>query len=201
VDFATQAQEKACIHRTVLMPTIIAMLRGVNLGGHNLIRMETLRALCSTCKFENAQTYLQSGNAIFTTKERNLGAIGKRLEEAIERELGFRPAVVLRTLPAMHDVIARNPFAKREGIDNSKFAVTFFAEAISPEIRKQIEAIKVGPEEIHALERELYIYNPDGLGNSKLSAAIDKVMKKTGTGRNWNSVPKMTEMAEKMAAN
>ena len=182
------------------MPTIIAMLRGVNLGGHNLIRMEILRKLCTSCKFDNAQTYLQSGNAIFTSKEKNLAAIGKRLEDAIEKELGFRPAVVCRTAAEMQDVIGRNPFAERKGIDNSKFAVVFFAEPLAPEIRTQLETIKVGPEDIHAHERELYIYYPDGQGLSKLPAAIDKVMKKTGTARNWNSVTKMMDMAEKMEA-
>ncbi len=180
------------------MPTIIALLRGVNLGGHNLIRMETLRALCSTCKFEKVQTYLQSGNAIFRTKEKNLTAIGKRLEDAIEKEMGFRPAVVLRTAAEMQDVIARNPFAKRKNLEPSKLAVLFFTDSLSPETRKQVEAIKVGPEEIHAFERELYIYFPNGQGQSKLSAAIDKVMKKTGTARNWNSVTNMMAMAEKM---
>lgn len=180
------------------MPTIIAMLRGVNVGGHNKISMERLRALCSACKFENAQTYVQSGNAIFTTKERNLSAIGKRLEDAIEKELGFRPAVVSRTADEMRDVIARNPFAKRKGLEPAKLAVIFFAEPLDATTRKQVEAIKVGPEEIHAFERELYIYFPDGQGHSKLPAAMERITRKTGTGRNWNSVTKMMQMAEKM---
>ena len=180
------------------MLTIVAMLRGVNLGGHNLIRMETLRALCAACKFENAQTYLNSGNAIFRTKEKNLSAIGKRLEDAIEMERGFRPAVILRTTEEMHDVIARNPFAKRKNLDPAKFAVLFFNTALLPGTRRQLEAINVGPEEIKAHDRELYVYFPDGMGRSKASAAIDRVVKKTATGRNWNSVMNMMEIAEKM---
>lgn len=180
------------------MPTIIAMLRGVNLGGHNLIRMDALRTFCSACKFEKPQTYLNSGNAIFTTKERNLNAIGKRLEDAIEKELGFRPAVILRTADEMREVIARNPFSERKGLEPSKLAVIFFADSLAPETRKQVEAIKVGPEEIHAFERELFIYYPDGQGRSKLGGAVDKVMKKTGTARNWNTVTNMMAMAEKM---
>ena len=178
------------------MPTVIAMLRGVNLGGHNLIRMEKLRALCSACKFEKPQTYLNSGNAIFTTKETNLSAIGKRLEDAIEKELGFRPAVILRTASEMRDVIARNPFAKRKGLEPAKLAVIFFADSLAPETREHIEAIKVGPEEIHAFERELYIYYPDGQGRSKLTHAIIEKHLGRATGRNWNTVTKLGIIAK-----
>lgn len=180
------------------MTAIIAMLRGVNVGGHNKIKMETLRAICGALKFEGAQTYVQSGNVVFTTKERNLSTVGKRLEDGIEKELGFRPTVILRTAEEMREVIGRNPLVGRKNLDPAKLAVIFFAEALLQETRKQLEAIRVGPEEIHAHERELYIYFPDGQGQSKLPAAMERVTKKTGTARNWNSVTKMMEMAEGM---
>jgi len=176
------------------MTVMIAMLRGVNVLGRNQIKMDVLRTICAGLKFESAQTYVQSGNVVFATPERNLSAVAKRLEDAIEKELGFRPAVVLRTAAEMRQVLARNPFAARD-LDGSKFAVTFFAQPLTPETRKQIETSQVGPEEIHAHPRELYIYFPDGIGRSKLPAVIDRLTKKTGTARNWNSVTKMMEMA------
>lgn len=182
------------------MAAIISMLRGVNVGGHNMIKMDALRALYESLKFEHVQTYVQSGNVVFTTKEKNLSTLAASIESAIEKKYGFRPAVILRTGAEMKDVIARNPFAKRRDVEPAKLAVIFFAEELSAEQRKQVEAIKVGPEESKAFPRELYIYFPDGIGRSKLPAAMDRVMKKTGTARNWNSVTKLMGMAEKLEA-
>jgi uncharacterized protein (DUF1697 family) len=133
---------------------------------------------------------------VFATKERKLEIVGTKIEDAIEKQFGFRPAVILRSADEMRDVIARNPFAKRKDLHPAKLAVIFFATVLKSELRQQLEAIKVGPEEIHAHPRELYIYFPDGMGRSKLPMAMDRVLKKTGTGRNWNTVTKLMEMAE-----
>jgi len=178
---------------------IVAMLRGVNLGGHNKISMETLRAICGSLKLKNAKTYVQSGNVVFTTDEPNPGALAKRIEDAIEKKLAFRPAVILRTAAEMRDVVKRNPFAKRK-FEPAKLAVMFLLEEISLETRKQLEALNLGPEELKAYPRELYVYFPDGMGRSKLSPAIDRILKKTGTGRNWNSVMNLLDMAEGIQA-
>ena len=179
------------------MQAIIAMLRGVNVGPHNRIKMEALRTLCGSLKLQNAQTYVQSGNVVFMCGEKNLVLLAKRIEDGIEKTFGFRPAVILRTAAEMKAVIKKNPFAKRE-FDPAKLAVTFLTDELSAEARKQLESIKMGPEELKAYPRELYVYFPDGMGRSKLSPAIDRVIKKTGTGRNWNSVMNLMEMAEEM---
>jgi uncharacterized protein (DUF1697 family) len=178
------------------MQAIIAMLRGVNVGPHNRISMQALRTLCSSLLLQNAQTYVQSGNVVFTSHERNLIALAKRIEDAFEQTFGFRILVILRTASEMQSVIAKNPFAKRKEIEPGKLLVTFLSEELSSEARKQLEEAKVGPEEIRAQARELYVYFPNGMGRSKLPAVMDRVLKKTGTARNWNSVTRMLEMAE-----
>jgi uncharacterized protein (DUF1697 family) len=178
------------------MTAMVAMLRGVNVGGHNKIRMEDLRSLCTSLKLHNAQTYVQSGNVVFASDETNVATLAKCLEDAIEKKFGFRAAVILRTLAEMRAVVKKNPFAKRE-FDPAKLAVLFLSAELSAETRKQLESLKLGPEEVKAFAREIYVYFPDGQGRSKLPPAIDRVIKKTGTGRNWNSVIKLTEMAEK----
>src|SRR6266700_957669 len=183
------------------MPVIICMLRGVNVGGHNMIKMDALKVLCSSLKLKDPQTYVQSGNVIFGTEEKDLAKLTKRIQDAIERKFSFRPDVILRTASELRDVIKRNPFAKRSGIEPSKLLVTFLAEDPGAEARDKVRSIKADPEELRVEGRELYIHFPNGIGRSKLSlAAIERALKTPGTGRNWNSVTKMLEMAEKLEA-
>jgi uncharacterized protein (DUF1697 family) len=183
------------------MTVVISMLRGVNVGGHNKIKMEALRALYESMKLREAQTYVQSGNVIFRTDERDIALLTKRIEDGIERKFGFRPNVILRTAAEMREVIARNPFAKRRGIEPSKLLVTFLGSDPGAEAREKILQIKCDPEELRIEGRELYIYFPNGIGRSKLSwAGLEKTLKTPGTARNWNSVTKMLEMAENLEA-
>ena len=181
------------------MSVIISMLRGVNVGGHNKIKMEALRALYESLKLRDAQTYVQSGNVIFRTDERDMARLAKRIEDGIERKFGFRPDVILRTAAEVRDVIDRNPFAKRSGIEPGKLLVSFLASDPGEEAREKLRQMKCDPEELRIEEREVYIYFPNGMGRSKLPwAGLDKILKTPATGRNWNSVTKMLEMAEKL---
>jgi uncharacterized protein (DUF1697 family) len=180
---------------------MISMLRGVNVGGHNKIKMDALRALYEFLKLRDAQTYVQSGNVIFRTDEQDISRLAKRIEDGIERKFGFRPDVILRTAAEMRDVIARNPFAKRRGIEPGKLLVSFLASDPGEEARKKLRQMKCDPEELRVEGREVYIYFPNGMGRSKLPwAGLNKMLKTPATGRNWNSVTKMLEMAEKLEA-
>lgn len=183
------------------MPVIIALLRGVNVGGHNKIKMEELRALCKSLKLRDACTYVQSGNLIFKTDERDLELLAKRLQHAIERKFGFGPDTFLRTAAEMRDVIARNPFAKRRGIEPNRLLVTFLAGEPAPEARQKAAQLETAPEELRMDRREVYIYYPHGMARPKVSwATIERTLQTSGTGRNWNSVQKMLEIAEQLEA-
>jgi uncharacterized protein (DUF1697 family) len=183
------------------MPVLIAMLRGVNLLGRNKMKMEALRALCESLKFENPRTHVQSGNVIFRTKEKHSGGLAKKIQSAIEHEFGFRPEVILRTAGDLRKTVAANPFADRQDVHPSKLLVTFLAGEPSPEARTKILSLKDYPEEIHLHSREVYIYFPNGVGKSRLPwASVERLWKTTGTARNWNSVTKMLAIAEKMEA-
>lgn len=183
------------------MPVFISMLRGVNLAGHNIIKMEALRALYESLGMRNPQTLIQSGNVVFGTKERNCAALTKRISDGIERKFGFRPPVILRTTSELREVIAKNPFAARKGIDPSKLLVHFLDCDPGREIREQVLAIESHPEELRALGRELYIYFPNGMARPKLSLPkVERVLKIACTGRNWNTVQKLLEMAENAEA-
>jgi uncharacterized protein (DUF1697 family) len=183
------------------MPVVISMLRGVNLGGHHKIKMDALRALCESLKFEDPRTYVQSGNVIFRTKEKNSPALAKKIQNAIERKFGFRPEVILRTTDEMRKAMAATPFAASRNLEPSKILVTFLAAEPGPEAQTTLLNLKAYPEELHLKGRELYIYFPDGAGKSKLPwSSVEKLLKTTGTARNWNSVTKILEIAEEMEA-
>ena len=175
------------------------MLRGINVGGHHKIRMEALRTLYESLGLLGAETYLQSGNVIFRTERRDLGLLAKRIENGIERSFGFRVDVIVRTSSDLREVIARNPFATRSGIDPSRLLVTFLASKPTAEARDKVLRIKVDPEELRIDECELYTYFPNGMARPKLSwAAIERTLKTSGTGRNWNTVTKLLEIAQRM---
>jgi uncharacterized protein (DUF1697 family) len=181
------------------MQVVVALLRGVNVGGNNLIRMEALRSLCESLKLRDACTYLQSGNVVFRTARKDLNVVARLIGNAIERDLGFCPAVMCRTAAEMRAVVARNPFAGRLELDPAKLAVVFLAADPGEEARQRFLSIEAGPEELRAEGRELYIYFPNGMGRSKLTpSAMDRALGMVGTARNWNSVTRLLEMAESL---
>jgi uncharacterized protein (DUF1697 family) len=183
------------------MAVIISMLRGVNVGAHNRVKMDALRAVYESLGLRDPQTYVQSGNVVFRTDKRDLAALAKRIEGAIERGFGFRPTVILRTSGELRDAIARNPFAKRSGIEPSRLLVYFLASDPGAETRDKVLSLKTEPEELRMDGRELYIYFPNGMARPKMSwAVLEKTLKVPGTGRNWNSVTKLLEMAERLEA-
>jgi uncharacterized protein (DUF1697 family) len=178
---------------------IICMLRGVNVGGHNKIKMDALRNLFASLKLRDPQTYIQSGNIVFHSDERDLDLLTKRLETAMEKKFGFRPRVVLRTSDELKCIIAKSPFAKRSGLDLAKLLVVFLPTMPPKDALRGIQAKNPGREEIHLQGRELYIYFPDGIARSKVTPALlDKNLACSGTGRNWNTVTMLLEMAKKL---
>jgi uncharacterized protein (DUF1697 family) len=183
------------------MTVIISMLRGVNLGPHKRVKMDELKALYASLKLREPQTYVHSGNIIFKTDEKDTDRLAKRIESGIEKKFGFQCDVVLRTTAELRNVITRNPFAKRRGIEPSKLLVTFLAGDPGDEARKKALAFETEPEEMHIDGCEAYIYFPNGMARPKMSwPKIERALQVSGTGRNWNSVVNMLAMAEKMEA-
>jgi len=181
------------------MPVVISLLRGINVGGHHKIKMDALRALYDSLGLRGTQTYVQSGNVVFKTQERDLVRLSKKIEDAIERTFGFRPAVINRTLAELRRAIARNPFARRRGIEPHRLIVTFLAGLPDPEAWDKALKLKSATEELRLDEREFYMYFRSGMARPKLTwLTVEKVLQTPGTGRNWNTVTRLLEMAEKL---
>lgn len=181
------------------MPVLISMLRGVNLGPHNRIKMDALCAVYKSLKLEDPRSYVQSGNVLFRTNEKNVDQLSKKIQDAIEKKFKFRPDVVVRTAAELKKVIAATPFADRPVLEPGKILVTFLAAEPPSGAEDNLAKFKDYPEELHLKGREMYIYFPNGAGRSKLPwSSVEKLLKVTGTARNWNSVTKMLAMAEEM---
>ncbi|MGA2131816.1 MAG: DUF1697 domain-containing protein [Bryobacteraceae bacterium] len=181
------------------MAIVIGLLRGINVGGHHKVGMAALRSLCESLGLRDVQTLLQSGNVVFRTEKRDLGRLRGVLEKAIEGEFGFHSDVVLRTAAEVREAADRNPFAARPGMDPSRLAVHFLAAAPSAEAVAQARAIPCEPEELCVSGQELFVYYTNGMARPKLSMPlVERTLKTSGTSRNWNTVRKLLEMAEKM---
>lgn len=181
------------------MPVLIAMLRGVNVGGHNKIKMEELRALFESLGFEGAQTLIQSGNVVFRTGQKDPARVGTRIEEAILAQFGFRPGVMLRTPADLRKAVETNPFPAEAATAPNKLVVAFLGAAPDAAACRKALEIAAGPERMRIEGRELFIYYPDGQGRSKLPlATVERALKTSMTGRNWSTVNKLLEMARGM---
>ena len=183
------------------MPAVISLLRGVNVGGHNKIKMEELRDLYESLGLRYAQTYVQSGNVVFSTEARDFTRLSKRIADAIEERFAFRPGVILRTAADLRGVIAANPFAARREVEPSRLLVQFLASEPSADARERLLRIEAEPDELRMGGRELYIYYPNGMARPKIAwAFIERVLQTPCTGRNWNTVRKLLEIAESLDA-
>jgi uncharacterized protein (DUF1697 family) len=181
------------------MAVAISLLRGVNVGGHHKIGMGELRELYEALGLRHAQTYVQSGNVVFRTGARDFTRLSKRIADAIEQRFAFRPGVILRTAADLRGVIAANPFASRRDLDPSRLLVQFLASEPPADVRERILRIESEPEELRMGGRELYIYYPNGIARPKVPwTFIEKILQTPCTGRNWNTVRKLLEMAESL---
>lgn len=179
------------------MPTYIAMLRGINVSGHNIIKMEQLRASFVTLGFGNIKTYVQSGNVVFEARNDSAANLAKKIERKMTRDFGFSVPVVLMTSKRMEETFKRCPFVKRPNIDHSKLHVTFLSDDPPETALEQLQPLGVKPEQLRIVGREIYLYCPHGYGRTKLSnTAIEKKLSVRATTRNWNTVNTLLAMAQ-----
>jgi len=176
------------------MTTYIALLRGVNVGG-NQLKMDRLRAICASLAFENARTYLQSGNVVFDAKG-SQSKVEKALEQKLAGETRLPVRVLVLSAADLKRLIAKNPFLKNRNIDRARLHVTFLTESPKPEALKRLAAVDAGSDEFRAAGTEIYLHCPNGYGRSRLSNnQIERLLALTATTRNWNTVNTLAEMA------
>lgn len=181
------------------MPVYIAMLRGINVSGQNIIRMEDLRRICTKLGFRNVETYGQSGNAVFLAKGMPPSTLANHTTAALRDDLGLSVPVLIKTVDEIGDVVAGNPFPRETGIDVTKLHVTFLSAPVPARALKNLEALPKQSDQFRVGRREIYLYCPDGYGRTKLSnAALEKALSVVGTTRNWRTVTALLDKASRM---
>lgn len=178
------------------MTTYISMLRGINLGSHNRIKMESLRTSLATLGFERVRTYVQSGNAVFCCADVPTSKLSEKIERQILKDLGLTVPVISRTADEMKRTIHKNPFLKQDGIDSSKLHVTFLSEDPAQSAIKKLDTLADGADQFHCSAKAIYLYCPGGYGETKLSNhAFERLLSVRATTRNWKSVNNLYQMA------
>lgn len=179
------------------MPMHVALLRGINVGGHNPIAMSDLRDLLGRLGLTDARSLLQSGNLVFGSHR----LTGEKLEHLLETETAKRLAVtadyLVRTADEWRAIIAKNPFPDEAERDPSHLLVMCLKAAAAKKDVQALEAAIRGPEIVRAIGRQLYLVYPAGIGRSKLTGTlIENRLKTRGTARNWNTVQKLAELLD-----
>jgi uncharacterized protein (DUF1697 family) len=183
------------------MTSYVAMLRGINVSGHKIIKMEQLRAAFEALGFSDVTTYVQSGNVVFTAATNSTALITQRIEERISSDFGFAVPVLLRTAKELGEIVKGNAFVKVGAIDRAKLHVTFLTGAAPKTAAKSLEVLMVKPEQFQVSGREIYLYCPNGYGKTKLSnSAIEKKLGVGATTRNWKSVNALLAITNRSAA-
>jgi len=176
------------------MPQYVAFLRGINVGGKHLVRMDALRALFASLGLQNVSTYIQSGNVIFEAAAKNPAALTETIEQALLNELGYPVSVVIRTRAELAAIIQLDPFKKTKGEGTPH--VTFLSGELKRKIKTPLWSpandcaiVHVGPREIFTIGYRL----PNGRAGNFM-ALIEKEAGKSLTTRNWNTLTKIVEL-------
>jgi uncharacterized protein (DUF1697 family) len=178
------------------MATYIALARGINVGGHNMIAMADLRKLLTRMGFEDTQSLLQSGNLVFRGRIQSTGKLEELLEIEVKKRLSVEPRFFVRTAREWQSIIARNPFPEEAERDPGHLVVMFFKDAPEARALKALQGAIEGSEVIRAEGRQGYVIYPDGIGRSPLTLPlIESKLGTKGTGRNWNTVLKLAAIA------
>jgi uncharacterized protein (DUF1697 family) len=172
------------------MKTYIVILRGINVSGKNILPMAELRDLLNDLKFENVQTYIQSGNIVLNSDVSKIAVIEK-VKKGIASKFGYDVPVLARTIDEWEAAIANNPYPT----ENHKIVSFTFLNEVPTE--KMIE-VNITNDDVYTIVNDMvYMYCPDGFGSTKLTNNLfEKKLKVTATSRNLRTTLKLLELAK-----
>jgi uncharacterized protein (DUF1697 family) len=179
------------------MKTYLALLRGINVSGHNMIKMDALKKMLENMGFQNVETYVQSGNVFVDSEEENAASVGFKIKQEISKEFGYDVPVVMVSKGDLELCFKNNPYLKEKDCDTKKLYVTFISKELSSLAINDLKISNFKPDEAAIDNSRIYIKYAVGAGKTKLDQKyIEKKLNAVATMRNWNTVIKLLEMYE-----
>ena len=170
------------------MKTYIVLFRGINVGGNNLLPMKELVALLEAHGYQNVKTYIQSGNVVLQSNK----ASSSEIATLVADEYGFKPEVLVLDKSAFDTAIKQNPFHPSEG----KQAHFYFCSKAPKLNAEKLDKYISSSEQYELKGKVFYLFAPEGIGRSKLVANIESCLGVPATGRNLNTVNKLSAMVD-----
>ncbi|WDO12262.1 DUF1697 domain-containing protein [Flavobacterium sp. WW92] len=179
------------------MTTHLALLRGINVSGHNMIKMEALKTTLEAIGFQNVQTYIQSGNVFVDTEEENALKVGFLIRQEIFKVFGHEVPVVVIDKDDLAICFRNNPFLKEKDIDTKKLYVAFVSTTLKSESINDLKISQFKPDEASIDGSRIYIKYAVGAGKTRFDQKyIEKKLNVTATIRNWNTVTQLLTLFE-----
>ncbi len=177
------------------MSTYIALLRSINVGSHNRLRMDILRSYCEELLWQNIQTYIQSGNIVFQSKDTEPKVLADRLDLLLLEKMG-KPIHILATeLSELAKIFENNPFKIERNISIDHLYLMLLRDVPSPEQVESIPSVLYLPDEFIVSGRAVYLYLPNGVADSKLTNTLfEKKFQTQATARNWKTISKLIQI-------
>ncbi|HEX9153113.1 MAG TPA: DUF1697 domain-containing protein [Flavobacterium sp.] len=177
------------------MTTHLALLRGINVSGHNMIKMDALKTTLETVGFQNVQTYIQSGNVFVDTNEENPAKVGFQIKQEIFKVFGHEVPVVVIGSADLEACLKNNPFLKEAAVDHKKLYVAFISTALRSESINDLKISQFKPDEASIDASRIYIKYAVGAGKTRFDQKyIEKKLNVIATIRNWNTVTQLLKM-------
>jgi len=170
----------------------VALLRGINVGGKNILPMQDLREILAELGCEGTKTYIQSGNVVFKSKQKS-DALAKHISRAVEKRFGFEPSVLVISATTFAAIAGANPYAAKAA--EQKHVHTYFlADPADDPDMQRMHGRKTSTEEFMLTDKALFFHAPDGIARSKLAKELERHLGVGATGRNQRTVEKLQAM-------
>ncbi|MCL9804547.1 DUF1697 domain-containing protein [Flavobacterium amniphilum] len=177
------------------MKTHLALLRGINVSGHNMIKMDDLKTLLDRMGFQNVRTYIQSGNVFVDSEEEHGATVGFKIKQEIFKEWGYDVPIIVITKEDLEACLNNNPYLKEKEADTKKLYFTFISKELNESSIHDLKMSQVKPDEAVIDKSRIYVKYAVGAGKTRFDQKyIEKKLNVTATMRNWNTVTKLLEM-------
>ena len=174
------------------MKQYVALFRGINVGGNNILPMAKLRELLTAMGLADVRSYIQSGN-IVARSDLAQGALEQLVHQLIQREFGGELTIVARTASQFHMIFQRNPYPE---IDRKRIYFTLLAERAVPERIEALQARDIAPDELQLIDGVIYLRYATQLSHSPVNNnALERWLKVAATTRNYNTMEKLVHLS------